>query len=61
MLTHPLSKALYSKLASAPAGWAAQNMTLVAKSALLVYRKCGRREAQVFIDLVRVGIIAFDW
>ena len=57
MLTHPISLAIWRKIASAPDGWAEQNIPLLAKSALLVYRKCGRNEAQIFINLVRACLL----
>lgn len=56
MLTHPISRQLYTKFASAPAGWLAQNIRLAGKAALLVYRKCGRSEASAFIALLRLQL-----
>jgi hypothetical protein len=56
MLTHPYARRVYRKLAVAGPAWLRANSTLVGKTALLVYRKCGRAEAQEFIDLMRVAV-----
>lgn len=59
MLTNPIAKSLYNRFEHSPEGFTARNLTLAAKCALMAYRKCGRIEAQAFIDGIRM-IMTFD-
>lgn len=57
MLTHPIAKYIWSKIAGASAEWYIVNVPLLAKSARIIYHKCGRQEAHQFIVLVRIAQI----
>jgi len=59
VLTNPIAKALYNRFSSSSEGFTARNLSLAAKCALMTYRKCGRAEAQAFIDGIRM-ILTFD-
>ena len=54
MLTKNLSKTLYARFASSGDGFTATHITLAAKCALTIYRKCGAGEARTFINMLRV-------
>ena len=58
MLTHKVSRALWSKIAVASSDWLEQNTTLIARSAMLIYRTCGREEARAYLALVRASMLS---
>ena len=57
MFTHTLAQNLYSRFASAPGKWLLENTPLISRSAMMIYRKCGKGDAQVFIDLMRLVLV----
>lgn len=57
MLTNPVALKIYSKLCEYPPSELRKRIDLVAKSAKLVYRKCGRNEARIFCRLIRAAMV----
>jgi len=55
MLTKPIAQMFWKKICPANKEWFNQNITLLAKMALMVYRKEGKQEAETFIYLVRLS------
>ncbi len=56
MLSYPLAIALYDRFCCASQEWLKLHLELIALSALLIRRKCGREEAKTFICLMRLAL-----
>lgn len=58
MLTSQIAQIFWSRYSATPKGFVKANLPLVARSALIIYRRHGKAEATTFIQLIRTLIAA---
>ena len=52
-----LAETIWLKIAGAPAEWFEENTSLLARATLAIYRKDGKENARMFINLCRMAIV----